>query len=620
MGVTYYKLEQRYEGDVTKGCGLTSAEVDANFHFLRGYDIKNATFSDSGILTLERVNCEKIVIEGIPEYVKSIAKETMDGYDEPFNLSGSTFDPETGILTITVNGNPYTIQGFLTNENFRIYVGYGLDGQGTIADPVRISHITDTGFFAPVEKIIDYERGESLPAIENGEDNTKRYITREAKSPYGLAYTYSAVRKISQILEEEGHGWRVPTLDDWNAMLNGQEDCDGEFLNHANTNESSINGKLAGQKLKDYSWFEDTAGENTLNILPLKTELFPYEGNLKTASFWASTVSSADTHVYGKRFIEGADGVETLGNQTTNNYLSLRLVRDAEWGNESETEFINGVPYSTTILKTYKKNDQGHAVFGTSVWTVENVSFNDILQENNGEAIKPFGGNYIFENEEDYNATLKWGYYLNYWDGFDEKWVKKELKPNDLVMVHDFNGEPDTEVIVKIDNNGNSVLIPRSEELFSKIRGYVDSAVTAEAEIRDEKDAILLETISAITSEIEEFSASTVQEIARVDSAITSLEDEIRGVDDKFGQKCANIESAIAAEAEARRSGDTALADSISEEAQIREANDIIWDATPQEVKLGLDTDGLTIRSNNGQKIVRTFNLNMGEINIKDII
>ena len=52
MGVTYYKLEQRYEGDRTKGCGLTSAEVDANFHFLRGYDIKDATLADDGTLTL----------------------------------------------------------------------------------------------------------------------------------------------------------------------------------------------------------------------------------------------------------------------------------------------------------------------------------------------------------------------------------------------------------------------------------------------------------------------------------------------------------------------------------------------------------------------------------------
>ncbi|MBP5725394.1 MAG: hypothetical protein J6X18_17680, partial [Bacteroidales bacterium] len=155
---------------MTKGCGLTSAEVDANFHFLRGYDIKDA-YLKNGLLTLERVNCDKIVVDGLTEYIKQIAG---DAAGESFDLSGTTFDPETGILTIVVNGVPYEVAGLISEGTFRIYVGYGLDGQGTIADTVRISHIMDTGFYAPVERVIDYEKGEKLPDMAEGGDVAKR--------------------------------------------------------------------------------------------------------------------------------------------------------------------------------------------------------------------------------------------------------------------------------------------------------------------------------------------------------------------------------------------------------------------------------------------------------------
>ena len=106
MGVTYYKLEQRYEGDVTKGCGLSGTEIDANFHFLRGYDVKDVSFAD-GLLTIERVNGEPIVVSGLPEYVESLIGDALSGYTPEISLEDSAFDRETGILTIVVNGEPF---------------------------------------------------------------------------------------------------------------------------------------------------------------------------------------------------------------------------------------------------------------------------------------------------------------------------------------------------------------------------------------------------------------------------------------------------------------------------------------------------------------------------------
>ena len=57
-GVTYYKLRSKLEGDYTKNCGLLGEEIDENFYFLRGYDIKDVYINEAGQLVIERVNSE----------------------------------------------------------------------------------------------------------------------------------------------------------------------------------------------------------------------------------------------------------------------------------------------------------------------------------------------------------------------------------------------------------------------------------------------------------------------------------------------------------------------------------------------------------------------------------
>lgn len=619
MGVTYYKLEQRYEGDRTKGCGLTSAEVDANFHFLRGYDIKDATFED-GILTLERVNCDKIVVEGIPEYVKAIAQETMDSYDEPFDVSETEYDPKTGTLHLIVNGNDYPINGFEdTRFDFKLYVGYGLDGNGTIADPVRVSHVNDTGFFAPVEKIIDFEKGEKLPDTAEGGDVEKRYITREAKSPYGLVYDYDAILRIKDFLEADGQGWRIPTADDWAAMLNGQEDCDGEFVNHDNYAESSKNGKIAGWKLKDLSWDEETTGEGKFNVYPVQIER-----GKKVASFWTTTQYPNGDGVCAKQFNEGEGTVmSTRGRLDTGAMRSLRLVRDAEWGSESDVAVIDGRPYETVVLPTFRRDRNGEPVLETAVWTKENVIFGtDIVGEDDSE--EPFGPGYVLEDESAYTDTIDWKYYLNYYDSFDNKWVKKPLRPNDIVMVHDLGDSSDEEVIVKIDEDGNQILKKRSEDLgeklFDAVKAYVDSAITEEATTRSENDEALLEAISALTVEVEDFSASTVDALSALTSDVEDIRADISDLQRDFAD-------GLEAEKQARENADEAIngriddvESALTQETQERKDNDVAW-GTNEEVLLGLGTEGLTIKSHDGEKkIIRTFNLNMGTINIKEMI
>ena len=62
-GIYYFKLNPEYflhrgiGEDEQKSCGLLGTEIDSNFHFLSGYDIKSAEVED-GKLIIKRVNEE----------------------------------------------------------------------------------------------------------------------------------------------------------------------------------------------------------------------------------------------------------------------------------------------------------------------------------------------------------------------------------------------------------------------------------------------------------------------------------------------------------------------------------------------------------------------------------
>lgn len=103
-GVTYYKLNCKksgYIGDKTKGCGLTGAEIDDNFHFLRGYDIYNAGWDQKqNAIILKRVNGDELKISA--EELKPMVEASGD------------YDAENGILTLTLNDVPIEVSGFST--------------------------------------------------------------------------------------------------------------------------------------------------------------------------------------------------------------------------------------------------------------------------------------------------------------------------------------------------------------------------------------------------------------------------------------------------------------------------------------------------------------------------
>lgn len=95
-GITYYRNTDIYEGDVTKNCSLTAAEIDGNFHFLRGMDIRSAERGDGNELILYRVNgCEDVV-----------------DMTQEIDFDGTEYDADNGVLKLVVNGSEYAMSGF----------------------------------------------------------------------------------------------------------------------------------------------------------------------------------------------------------------------------------------------------------------------------------------------------------------------------------------------------------------------------------------------------------------------------------------------------------------------------------------------------------------------------
>lgn len=105
-GITYFMLDTNiYRGDHTKNCSLTGGEIDKNFNFLRGMDIIGGYFDENNGLHLINLGGEDIgPITGLT-------------FEEPvldIDFSGTSYDSETGVLNLCVNGETVQLDGFNT--------------------------------------------------------------------------------------------------------------------------------------------------------------------------------------------------------------------------------------------------------------------------------------------------------------------------------------------------------------------------------------------------------------------------------------------------------------------------------------------------------------------------
>lgn len=233
--ITYVKLQSPYSSNPPKNSPLTVVEMDGNFATLEGRDVKSVTV-ENDILSINLYNGQVLTA--------SIGrKESM--------VSDVVFDHINGTLTVALSdGTIKTIEGFATKSNTgtTVAVDNTLVGNGLPANPVGISPVAKTGWYRPVDRILNVCENQQLPCgkhVAIGE----RYLTIERVSDFGYLYDYNAVRKLACDLRAAHSPWRIPSKNDWDDMLDAIEPSD-EGQTHSAATANKYLGMFAGKLLK----------------------------------------------------------------------------------------------------------------------------------------------------------------------------------------------------------------------------------------------------------------------------------------------------------------------------------------------------------------------------------
>lgn len=516
-GITYYKLQSPYDGDITKNCSLDGFEVDQNFFNLSGRDIESLTINGTE-LTISLIN---------GKIMEASLKPILDEYTD----TTYGFDVEKGILSITQNGITKEVGGFVTLDMLssdtieiirnKVSVNNTLYGNGEKNSPIGVAPTHQTGVYKPVIKLVDETKGEFLPS-SNTLAIGDRFITCEYVSDYGLLYNYEGVKRIACDLVKSNSGWRIPTKEDWDDMLNAIELNDKDKL-HGSAMSNKYLGQYAGKFLKSKDmWINeectcsdeyDCSSDNHSNCVHNESCDTPFYGevgkhhvccgnnnkgidkfcfNLMPVGYadeckyyqyfkertWLWTATNQEyTNAYTKRFDYNKSKVYQ-DIVPTDYYLSLRLIKDYTGDNFKDNEEILGSIYQTVLMPSEKN--------GKSIWTSTNIA----LSNSEYKAILPNDGQNIKRSKH---------YFVNEWDG--SKWLRNEIREGESVVIKD---SPDANHCVEyrvIDNNLVNVssivyddvmksLIPEIERVETLIDIEKDRANEAELVLSDKIDAV----------------------------------------------------------------------------------------------------------------------------------
>lgn len=458
-GLFFYKLISPYTEDVTKNCKLTINEIDSNFLVLKDADIKKSEFDEeTNFLVLTRNNGETLAVDLSPLVDEAIKKLSV------------SYDITTGKIVIRYGDEVTTIDGLVTEmtleECKKVITDGTILGNGTYGAPLGIDPLELTGQYKPAISFIDMT---TEPAGELPAENVlgDRYVTLEKRNMAGYLYDFTAVQQIEQYLNMLNNGWRIPTKEDWDSMLNAIEICD-EARNHTSTMANVQLGQLAGKFLKSkdeeshrgktvkiwkkcgdvtvgccgcndtiqtgdsYTTVTDEDGD-TLNVKDVSPSgidsygfrVLPtgYHDGCKVQYYcgekgglWTNTISQI-TDVYVKRFDANKTGVVQIAVSPLEMH-GLRLVKDYDGNNFRQAETISGITYNTVMMPTIG------AEHGYTIWTADNF------------ASKTDEGTYTevgdcLDELVDGDGLV---YYMNYWDGVC--WRKKPLEEGDSIVLN----------------------------------------------------------------------------------------------------------------------------------------------------------------------------------------
>ena len=636
-GLYFYKLNSPYSEDVTKNCKLTINEIDSNFLSLKDEDIASAEFDKkSKSLVLTRNNGEQLIVD-LSDVTYDLNVETSCSADEGASITIS-YDGADGNKTVTFDH-------IVTVDNLRSVIGSDLltkvitdgtlKGDGTISSPLGLSGTEKSGMIAPVKGRLDLTKGGKLPEVAK---LGTRYITIEYVNDYGYLYNGEALAKITESLEKEGKGWRVPTKADFDVLLNSIEPCD--YQNHNSAKCHIDLGLVAGKYLKtECGWLgepdcectstapmtgcsvqdqissEDTdyvEGEQNIEItdepnlnpesyqgvdkygmgiLPSGNAILdafnrPQANYFKEKSFfWTSTHvhGDIDQDVYVKVFDWNKTTVSQAA-ECPSPYYSVRLVKDYDGSNYFDSEYIDGVLYKTIL---FPKSRQ--------VWLATNYAKNEGFETSGVPMITDVNNGEVLEKRK--------ALFVNEWNG--EYWEKRALNEGETVVVENpcFDSEGDqVRTVCWLDHEGVKhcvdVTIPKETQSNVEYRVYTTDGCNKELVNTD--DIVVERIVNIMTPMIEDERNERVKGDEQLWSA---LEQEAAARTEVDNQQWA----AINAEADARKAVDEQLWDAIGKEASARaEVDNQQWDAINQEAEARKQVDNELWNAINQEAEART--------------
>ena len=621
-GLYFYKLNSPYSEDVTKNCKLTINEIDSNFLSLKDEDIASAEFDKkSKSLVLTRNNGEQLIVD-LSDVTYDLNVETSCSADEGASITIS-YDGADGNKTVTFDH-------IVTVDNLRSVIGSDLltkvitdgtlKGDGTISSPLGLSGTEKSGMIAPVKGRLDLTKGGKLPEVAK---LGTRYITIEYVNDYGYLYNGEALAKITESLEKEGKGWRVPTKADFDVLLNSIEPCD--YQNHNSAKCHIDLGLVAGKYLKtECGWLrepdcectstapmtgcsvqdqissEDTdyvEGEQNIEItdepnlnpesyqgvdkygmgiLPSGNAILDAFNRPQANYFKEKTFFWTSTHVHGDIdqdvYVKVFDWNKTTVSQAAecpSPYYSVRLVKDYDGSNYFDSEYIDGVLYKTIL---FPKSRQ--------VWLATNYAKNEGFETSGVPMITDVNNGEILEKRK--------ALFVNEWNG--EYWEKRALNEGETVVVENpcFDSEGDqVRTVCWLDHEGVKhcvdVTIPKETQSNVEYRVYTTDGCNKELVNTD--DIVVERIVNIMTPMIEDERNERVKGDEQLWSALEQEAAARTEVDDQQWD-------AINQEAEARRAVDEQLWDAIGKEAEARaDVDNQQWDAINKEAEARTEVD-----------------------------
>lgn len=611
-GLYFYKLVSPYKEDITKNCKLTVNEVDSNLLNLKNEDIATGEFDKkNNTLKLVRNNGEIIGVDLSPlmndglklenyhfagtdscsgdctdknvfdfKYTTKDKDANGDPIEKKFKIEFSDVD---GKLWVTdSDNNKHLIGTFETDKTKKnnkdnqylkeVITDGSILGNGKNGDPVRLNSTEKSGYYSPAKTLIDTRNatGSGLPVNPCKGD---RYVTLSCGTNAGRLYNMNGVKELEAKLKA---GWRIPTKQDWDNMLNAIEPC--QYQNHNDIHCHVQLGKLAGKQLKSTECWNMTAMSGTPSddtylyddkvaeekpISPEGTDKYGFNifaGGYgvdknediikfnKEGKYWTSsqTIKGEGFDYYVKLFQYNKSGVIQI-TECPEHFLSLRLVKDFNGSNNYGAENIGGNTYKTVLLPSLNTEH------GFTVWTATNIN-EDVTDDNE----------LVYNEFYKDCAGCKPTYILHEWDG--KMWTHKIMVEGDTIVIHDPVTKDDF-----IDSEYRIVdgkLVNTNQQAFNNILekttpliNLVKSALETETEERKNADEVL-------KAETDNLENKLTEEISTREKSISDVRKDVESISEYVINETDNLKDALANEVNKRTEGDKTLLDSINGEKE----------------------------------------------------